>query len=98
MDKTELHILNGDQALELWKQCGFQGQSLVWRETYLEGPLPDTDDLEVFRNARAEYLSRFEELAGIGKARLYRHLLKMDEAVLLLPENATLLCALLRYS
>lgn len=91
MDGTELHILNGDHALELWKQCGFQGQSLVWRETYLEGPLPDTDDLDVFRNARAEYLSHFDELAGLDKSRLYRHLLNMDEAVLSLPENSTLM-------
>ena len=91
MVETELHILNGEYALELWKQCGFQGQSLVWRETYLEGPLPDSDDLDVFRKARAEYLSHFDELAGIDKSRLYRHLLKMDEAVLLLPTDATLM-------
>lgn len=85
-----LHILNGDHALELWKQCGFRGESLVWRETYLEGPLPDTDDLHVFREARAEYLSSFAELAGVTKARLYRHLLQMDEAVTLLPEESVL--------
>ena len=91
MAGTELHILNGDHALDLWKQCGFPGQSLVWRETYLEGPLPDTDDLDLFRHARAEYLSRFDELDEIGSARLYRHLLKMDEAVLSLPENAVLM-------
>ena len=91
MDETELHILNGDHALELWQECGFRGQSLVWRETYLEGPLPDTDDLDIFRHARAEYLSHFDELAGIDKSRLYRHLQKMDEAVLLLPENANLM-------
>ena len=90
MNKTELHILNGDCALALWEQCGFQGQSLVWRETYLEGPLPDTDDLHVFRDARAEYLSHFAELSGIGKSRLYRNLLKMDDAVLSLPEDAAL--------
>ena len=91
MAGTELHILNGDQALEFWKQCGFKAQSLVWRETYLEGPLPATDDLNVFREARAEYLSHFDELSGIGKSRLYRHLLKMDEAILLLPEDSTLM-------
>ena len=45
--KTELHILNGDFALGIWRQCGFTGQSLVWRETYLEGPLPETEDLRV---------------------------------------------------
>lgn len=91
MDGTVLHILNGDHALELWKQCGFQAQSLVWRETYVEGPLPDTDDLDLFREARAEYLSHFEELVGIDKSRLCRHLRNMDEAVLRLPENATLM-------
>ena len=89
--EAELHILNGDCALELWKQCGFEGQSLVWRETYLEGPLPDTDDLHVFRTARAEYLSHFAELDGIGVSRLYRHLQKLDEAVLSLPERSTLM-------
>ena len=91
MAGPELHILNGDCALELWKQCGFHGQSLVWRETYLEGPLPDTDNPDVFRNARAEYLSSFDELAGIGRSRIYRNLRKMDEAVLFLPDDATLM-------
>ena len=90
MAECELHILNGDHALELWKQCGFRGRGLVWRETYLEGPLPDTDDLHVFREARAEYLSHFAELEGIGRSRLYRHLLEMDEAVTHLPEGAGL--------
>ena len=85
---TELHILNGDYALELWKQCGFTGQSLVWRETYIEGPLPDTDDLVVFRAARAEYLSHFVELANMDKSRIYRHLQKMDETVLALPDKS----------
>ena len=90
MDGTELHILNGDCSSALWKECGFQGQSLVWRETYLEGPLPDTDDLRVFREARAEYLSRFDELSGIDPSRLCRHLQNMDEAVLFLPDGASL--------
>jgi len=88
---AELHILNGDFAEKLWKECGFNAQSLVWRETYLEGPLPDSDNLDVFRNARAEYLSHFDELAGIDKSRLCRHLQNMDETVLLLPEGAKLM-------
>ena len=88
---TELHILNGDYARELWKQCGFKGQSLVWRETYLEGPLPDTDDLHVFRAARAEYLSHFAELAGIGADRLYQYLRNLDETVLNLPDTAAVM-------
>ena len=85
---TELHILNGDYALDLWKQCGFTGQSLVWRETYLEGPLPDTDDLDVFRAARAEYLSHFVELANMDKSRICRHLQRMDGTVLALPDKS----------
>ena len=52
----ELHILNGDCAQKLWAQCGFTAPCIVWRETYLEGPLPDTEDLHLFREARAEFL------------------------------------------
>ena len=88
---TELHILNGDFALELWRQCGFTGQYLVWRETYIEGPLPETDDLRVFWAARAEFLSHFTELANMDKSRIYRHLQNMDETVLGLPEKSTLM-------
>ena len=79
---SELHILNGDFALELWKKCNFNAQSLVWKETYLEGPLPITDDLHTFRSARAEYLSRFAELKDVGQEQLYNHLQKMDDRIL----------------
>ncbi len=88
---TELHILNGDCSLALWEKCAFNANSLVWRETYLEGPLPDGGDLALFRDARAEYLSRFAEIADIGKERLCKHLQKMDEAVLNLPQSAVLM-------
>ena len=88
---AELHILNGDCAWELWKQCPFNGQSLVWRETYLEGPLPETDDLHHFRTARAEYLSHFAELAYTDQTRLYQYLKKLDESILNLPDASTLM-------
>ena len=88
---TELHILNGDFALDLWRQCGFTGQSLVWRETYLEGPLPETDDLRVFWAARAGFLSSFAELANMDKSHIYHHLQKMDETVLQLPDKSSLM-------
>lgn len=87
----ELHVLNGDCAWKLWKKCDFSAQSLVWRETYIEGPLPAGDDLNIFRSARAGYLAEFAELADTDKAQLYEHLRKMDEAILELPENATLM-------
>lgn len=89
----KLHILNGDFALNLWQQCNFQAQSLVWKETYLEGPLPKTEDLTVFRKARAEFLSGFTELAaaGIDRIRLYHHLQQMDETLLSLSNNGELM-------
>ena len=86
-----LHILNGDFARELWEKAGFSGEGLVWRETYLEGPLPETDDLALFRTARAAYLASFDELTGIGAERLYRHLQRLDDAVLTLPPDTALM-------
>lgn len=88
---TELHILNGDIALEHWKKCEFKAEYLVWKETYLEGPLPPTDDLHVFRKARAGYLSTFAELSGISEEKLYKHLQDMDNAILDLPPEASLM-------
>ena len=90
-DAAVLHILNGDHALALWQKCGFEGQSLVWREIYLEGPLPDTEDLSVFHAARAEYLSHFAELSGISQSRLCLHLKKLDDSILDLPESSSLM-------
>ena len=71
-DKTEFHILNGDFALELWKKSR-SGANLVWKETCLEDPLPQTDDLHIFRSARAEYLATFAELETLSAEKLYRH-------------------------
>ena len=89
-DDLELHILNGDFAFSLWEECNFSGQSLIWKETYLEGPLPDTDDLHRFRVARTDFLLQFAELSGIDRDRLCRFLKKLDDSVLDLPENAAL--------
>lgn len=88
---SELHILNGDFALPLWKECCFPAESLVWKETYLEGPLPQTENLPVFRSARAGYLSTFEELSDIDSVALYRHLQKMEDTLLALSENDVLM-------
>ena len=88
---SALHILNGDLALKLWEKCNFQAPSLVWRETYLEGPLPATPDLHLFRKARANYLATFAELAAIDEKRLYGYLQKQDDTILDLPENATVM-------
>ena len=86
---TELHILNGDFALAHWKKASLPGEGLVWRETYLEGPLPETEDLHTFRTARAAYLSTFAELSQVDVSRLYNHLKVLDESVLDLVESAS---------
>ena len=90
-DFSCLNIFNGDIACKLGLECGITGETLVWRETYLEGPLLETDDLHLFRSVRAEFLSQFDELEGVGSERLYRHLQKMDETLLELPENSRLM-------
>ena len=89
-DNAEFHILNGDFALTLWEKSR-SGEHLVWKETYIEGPLPQTDDLHSFRSARAEYLATFAELENISTEKLYRHLQKMDDTILELPENTRLI-------
>ena len=48
-----LHILNGDCALDGWAKCNFAGDVLVWRENYLQGTIPETDDLCLFNQIRA---------------------------------------------
>ena len=88
---SELHILNGEHALELWKKCDFSARSLVWKETYLEGPLPQTADIHTFRSVRAGFLATFAELAAVDREALFRHLQKMDDAVLKLPPGSTLM-------
>ena len=88
---SELHVLNGDLALALWKKCDFPARELVWKETYLEGPLPLTEDLHLFRCARAGHLAAFTELAGIDVSALYTHLQKMDETLLQLSGNDRLM-------
>ena len=53
-----LHILNGDCALKGWQQCNFTGEVLVWRENYLQGTIPETEDLTAFNHIRAEELHK----------------------------------------
>ena len=53
-----LHILNGDCALYGWAKCGFSGEVLVWRENYLQGTIPETDDICLFNRVRASELHK----------------------------------------
>lgn len=64
-----LHLLNGDCAREAWERSGLNGSilvsrqrsidaTLVWRENYLHGELPETDDTAEFCRIRAAALHR----------------------------------------
>jgi len=54
-----LFVFNGDCLLNAWKQAGNSGDTLVWRESCLEGtfPAPDATPEELFRH-RAKELNR----------------------------------------
>ena len=53
-----LLIFNGDYAYDCWKRTAPTAdlRTLVWRENYLEGPLPADVPLEEFERVRAEFL------------------------------------------
>ena len=55
-EKNILYIFNGDCAFEAWKKSvGAEGKDfLVWRENYLEGPLPANVSLEAFEKTFTE--------------------------------------------
>ena len=53
-----LHIVNGDCALTHWKKCRFAGEVIVWRENYLQGVIPETDDITLFNQIRAAELHK----------------------------------------
>lgn len=80
MSNNILHVLNGDCALDVWKKSLLPGESLVWREIYLEGPLPDTADQAEFRRTRAKFLA--ESLSEIGEKSILSSLGKMDSLLL----------------
>ena len=53
-----LHIVNGDCALKHWRQCRFAGEVMVWRENYLQGMIPETNDIILFNQIRAKELHK----------------------------------------
>lgn len=58
---TQLHILNGDSTYEKFIQTGLDGDVLVWREVFSEGPLSPNVDTS-FWQQRADWISKtFED-------------------------------------
>ncbi|AJY76664.1 DUF1835 domain-containing protein [Paenibacillus beijingensis] len=53
-----LHIVNGDSVADKLRQTVVQGDILVWRELYSEGPVFDDPAQQSHRSVRAQYLER----------------------------------------
>ena len=62
-----LHVLNGDCALQGWRQCRLQGEAVVWRENYLQGTVPETNDMNLFNQIRAEALHKFAPTRSVDE-------------------------------
>jgi hypothetical protein len=54
-----LHITNGDSVLNTFRQVRFPGRFLAWRDSLLDGPVPQTDDLASLSDIRARTLADF---------------------------------------
>lgn len=54
---NQLHILNGDATYEKFIQTGLDGDVLVWREVFSEGPLEPIIDA-AFWQQRADWISK----------------------------------------
>lgn len=54
---NQLHIFNGDATYEKFTQTGLDGDVLVWREVFSEGPLAPVIDA-AFLQQRADWVSK----------------------------------------
>ena len=55
---TTLHIFNGDSTFESFKMNSIPGDTIVWREVLVEGPVKYQLRTKEFWNVRSEYFSR----------------------------------------
>lgn len=73
-----LHIVNGDTVADKLKQAEIQGEILVWREIYSQGPLFEPMESKANRSLRAAAL---EQTLGIPSAE-YKEQCQKQESVL----------------
>src|ERR1700753_637677 len=53
-----LHVLNGDSTAHSFNDTGLDGDVLVWREIFSQGPLLENVSSAAFWNARSEWISK----------------------------------------
>lgn len=76
---NQLHILNGDATLTGFNQTGLDGEVLVWREVFSEGPLAAKLDAG-FWNHRANWIAQnFEDAPGSYQEMVMQELEKLNE-------------------
>ena len=75
-----LHIINGDCALKGWKSGNFPGEVLIWRENYLLGVVPETEDITSFNHIRATELHKFAPQKSV--AEIFAELQNMHQMLL----------------
>ncbi len=83
-----MNLFNGDCAAAAWTEARLPGGGLVWRENYLYGELPETDDLAVFNRIRAGALHR--SAPDKPEADIFAELERMHAELFALTENDVL--------
>ncbi len=57
-----LHILNGESTLSLFKQSNLEGDTFVWQEVLCEGPTQQNITTDEFWKERTEFMTKFFEI------------------------------------
>jgi hypothetical protein len=76
---NQLHILNGDHTLTAFNETGLDGEALVWREVFSEGPLAAKFDAG-FWNRRANWIAQnFDDATNSYQQMVMQELEKLNE-------------------
>jgi hypothetical protein len=75
-----LHILNGDSTAQSFEDTGLEGDILVWREVFSEGPLEEAITSAGFWRNRSEWISKgFDETPEKYQQTVLEPLARLDE-------------------
>ena len=77
---TTLHILNGDSTLWGFEQTGLDGDIMVWREIFSQGPLEENISSAHFWRKREEWIAEtFREKPESYQHKILDQLRKLNE-------------------
>lgn len=78
MSSTVLHILNGDDTLTGFNDTGLDGDVLVWREVFSEGPLSETLNADFWTDRELWIVQAFEDAPERYQQLVLRELEKLN--------------------